>query len=149
MRMSVRDHTVSKPSLLRNGRSHRPSSARHCTRSSIRTITKSISRPTINTDSKLTTLVNVFAVEPVNQQKLIELLKEGTESFFSKMPGFVSSSVLRGKGGQQVINVSQWRSVEDIAAFRQDSRFGPYIQRIIALAKAETIECDVTYVNRA
>ena len=104
---------------------------------------------TINTDSKLTTLVNVFAVEPVNQQKLIELLKEGTESFFSKMPGFVSSSVLRGKGGQQVINVSQWRSVEDIAAFRQDSRFGPYIQRIIALAKAETIECDVTYVNRA
>ena len=105
--------------------------------------------PSITTDGKLTTLVNVFAVEPGNQQKLIDVLKEGTESFFSKMPGFVSSSVLKGRGGRQVINYSQWRSVEDIAAFRQDSRFGPYIQRVIALAKGETIECDVTYVNRA
>jgi heme-degrading monooxygenase HmoA len=100
-------------------------------------------------DGKPTTLVNIFAVEPANQQKLIDVLAEGTDSFFSKMPGFVSSSVLKGRDGRQVVNYSQWRGVGDIAAFRQDPRFAPYVQRLVALAKAETIECDLTYVNRA
>jgi hypothetical protein len=38
---------------------------------------------TIRTGSDVTTLVNVFTVEPDNHQKLVQLLKEGTETFFS------------------------------------------------------------------
>ncbi|SDR49462.1 Antibiotic biosynthesis monooxygenase [Rhizobiales bacterium GAS191] len=102
---------------------------------------------TIRADNNVTTLINVFTVDPGNQQKLIDVLKGGTEAFFSKMSGFISSSVLNGKNGRQVINYSQWRSVGDIEAFRQDPNFGPYIQRVAALAKAETIECEVAYVN--
>jgi heme-degrading monooxygenase HmoA len=102
---------------------------------------------TIRVDTNTITLVNVFTVEPDNQQKLVDVLKGGTDEFFSQAPGFISSSVLNGKDGRRVINYSQWKSAQDIEAFRQDPYFGPYIQRLKALSKAESIECEVVYVN--
>jgi len=105
--------------------------------------------PTIRAHSDITTLINLFTVEPENQQKLVELLKEGTESFFSKLPGFISSSVHKSKDGRRAINYAQWRSVKDIEAFRQNPEFAPYIQRITALAQSESILCDVVDVNHA
>ena len=104
---------------------------------------------TIRAGSDVTTLVNVFTVEPDNQQKLVQLLKEGTDAFFSKQPGFISSSVHASKEGGRAINYSQWRSTDDIAAFRKDPRFAPYVQRLLALAKIESIECDVAAVKSA
>ena len=104
---------------------------------------------TIRTGSDVATLVNVFTVEPDNQQKLVQLLKEGTETFFSKQPGFISSSVHAGKEGGRAVNYSQWRSAGDIENFRKDPKFAPYIQRLAAIAKAETILCEVVEVNHA
>ena len=106
-------------------------------------------QPTIQVDGGLVTLVNVFPVEPENQKKLIGVLKEGTEGFFSKQPGFISASVLASKDGKRVINYSQWRDVKDIEAFRADSKFGPYIQGVSALAKGEAMLCDVASVTVA
>ena len=102
---------------------------------------------TIRTDGRVITLVNVFTVEPAKLPSLLELLRDGTETFFSTMPGFVSSSVLTARDSSRAINYSQWKSADDIAAFRRDPRFAPYIQQVLALAKAEGIECDVTYVK--
>ncbi|MCP1760474.1 antibiotic biosynthesis monooxygenase family protein [Bradyrhizobium japonicum] len=104
---------------------------------------------TIRTGSDIATLVNVFTVEPDNQQKLVQLLKEGTETFFSKQPGFISSSGHASKEGRRAINYSQWASAGDIENFRKDPRFAPYIQRLTALSKAETILCEVVEVNHA
>ena len=104
---------------------------------------------TIRIGSDVATLVNVFTVEPENQQNLVEVLKEGTEAFFSKQPGFISSTVHTSKDGRRAINYSQWRSAENIETFRDNPYFGPYVQRIAALAKAETILCDVVAVNHA
>jgi len=101
----------------------------------------------IRTDARVVTLVNVFAVEPGNLPGLLEALRDGTETFFSKMPGFVSSSVLTARDGHHAVNYSQWRSAEHIAAFRQDPRFAPYIARLRTLAAAEGFECEVAYVN--
>ena len=102
---------------------------------------------TIRADGNMTTLVNILSVEPENQQALVAALKESIETFFSKMPGCISSCVLAGKNGRQVISYSQWRSVGDIEAFRQNADFGSSIQRIVALSKAETITCDVVFVH--
>jgi len=101
----------------------------------------------IRADQNVTTLVNILNVETENQQALVAALKEGVEAFFSKRPGFISSSVLTGKDGRQVIIYSQWRSLGDIEAFRQNPNFGPYIQRIAVLAKGEAITCDVAFVH--
>jgi heme-degrading monooxygenase HmoA len=102
---------------------------------------------TIRADRNVTTLVNIFNVEPENQQALVVALKEVIEAFFGNMPGFISSSVLAGKNGHQVVGYSQWRSASDIEAFRQNPNFGSYAQRITALAKNEAITCDVAFVH--
>ena len=102
---------------------------------------------TIRPDVQVITLVNVFTVEPAKLPSLLDILREGTETFFSRMPGFVSSSVLTARDSGRAINYSQWQSADDIAAFRKDPRFAPYIQRLLVLAKAESIECDVAYVK--
>jgi len=100
---------------------------------------------TIRVDNAVTSLVNVFTVEPENQSKVFGLLQEGIEIMFSKMPGWISSNLLRSRDGKQVVVYSQWRDASDIDAFRQDPRMKPYFQKFGALAKHESFTCDVTY----
>jgi quinol monooxygenase YgiN len=102
---------------------------------------------TIRANNGVMTLINVFDVDPENQQKLVELLTEGTESLMSNMTGYISASVHISKDGRRVVNYSQWRSVKDIEAMRQNSDVGPYMQRVAALAKFEAIACEVSYVH--
>ena len=103
----------------------------------------------IRADLRVVTLVSVFKVEPDTLAKLQDVLRDGTEIFFSKMPGFVSSSVLLARDGRHAINYSQWRSAEDIDGFRRDPRFAPYIQRLRPLATPQTFDCEVAYVDAA
>jgi quinol monooxygenase YgiN len=99
---------------------------------------------TICVDSAVTTLVNIFTVEPDNQPTALALLHEGIETMFNKMPGWISSNLLKSRDGRQVIVYSQWRDAKDIEAFRQDPRMKPYFQRFGALAKHEAFTCDVS-----
>jgi hypothetical protein len=101
----------------------------------------------IRTDVRVITLVNLFTVEPGTMPGLLDVLRDGTETFFGRMPGFVSSSVLTARDGRRAINYSQWRSTDDIASFRRDPRFAPYIHRLRALATVEGLECDVAFVH--
>jgi quinol monooxygenase YgiN len=99
----------------------------------------------IRADDAVTTLVNVFTAEPGKQPELLALLQEGTETLFSKMPGWISSSLLKSRDGKQVIVYSQWRDAKHIDAFRQDPRLKPYFQRFGELAKYESFTCDVSF----
>jgi quinol monooxygenase YgiN len=99
----------------------------------------------IRVDNSVTTLVSLFTVDPANQPEVLALLHEGTETMFSKMPGWISTSLLKSRDGRQVIVYSQWRDAKDIDAFRQDPRMKPYFQRFGALAKTEAFTCDVAY----
>ena len=100
---------------------------------------------TIRVDSAVTTLVNVFSVEPDNQPQVLALLQEGIETMFSRMPGWISTNLLKSRDGRQVIVYSQWRGAKDIDAFRQDPRMKLYFQQFGALAKHEAFTCDVSY----
>jgi quinol monooxygenase YgiN len=104
---------------------------------------------TIRVDSAITTLINIFTVEPENRPKLVELLKGSTETMMSKMPGWISTSFLDSKDGRRVIIYSQWRSAKDIETMRQNPEMGPYLQKVIALAKFEAVTGDVTYARHA
>jgi heme-degrading monooxygenase HmoA len=104
---------------------------------------------TIRANNGVVTLINIFTVDPENQQRLIELLAEGTETLFSKMAGYISTSFHKGKDGRRVVNYGQWRSVKDIEAFRRKPEIGEYFQRVKALAQYESVECDVAYVHHA
>jgi quinol monooxygenase YgiN len=100
---------------------------------------------TIRVDSAVTTLVNVFTVDPERQPEVLALLQEGIETMFIKMPGWISTNLLKSRDSGQIIVYSQWRDEKDIDAFRSDPRMKPYLQRFGALAKLEAFTCDVSY----
>ena len=58
----------------------------------------------IRADSEIVTLINVFVVEPDNQEKLMRLLEEGTETLFSRQPGYIAASFHRSRDGRRVVN---------------------------------------------
>jgi quinol monooxygenase YgiN len=90
---------------------------------------------TISPSRKLVTLINVFTVEPANQQKLIELLSRATETSVRHAPGFISACLHRGLDGTKVTMYAQWRSVEDYQAMRENPAPLPYLQQALAIAK--------------
>src|SRR5258706_4317958 len=104
---------------------------------------------TIRVDNAVTTLLTVFTVEPDNQPKVLALLHEGTETMFSKMPGWISTNLLKSRDEKQIIIYSQWRDEKAIDAFRQDPRMKPYFQRFGTFAKHEAFTCDVAYSRHA
>ena len=89
----------------------------------------------ISPNRKLVTLINVFTVEPRNQQKLIELLARATETSVRHAPGFISASLHRGIDGTKVTMYAQWRSVEAYQAMRENPAPLPYLQEALAIAK--------------
>jgi quinol monooxygenase YgiN len=90
---------------------------------------------TISLSRNLVTLINVFTVEPRNQQRLLELLARVTESSVRYAPGFISASLHRGLDGTKVTMYAQWRSVEDYQAMRENPAPLPYLQQVLAIAK--------------
>ena len=99
--------------------------------------------PHIDAKAQLTTLINVFTVAPADRDRLIALLKEGTEAWISKVPGFVSSSLHVSHDCRRVVIYGQWRSAEGIAAMRQHPEMPAYFDRVKAIAQMEAMTCDV------
>jgi len=102
----------------------------------------------IHTGNKLTVLVTVFTVQPDNEQKLIDLIEEGTSSLFSKQPGYISCSVHRGSDAKHLVLYGQWESPQSIEAFRKVPKIGEYTKKILQLATFASVVCnDVPYVH--
>lgn len=102
---------------------------------------------TIRPNNDVATLINLFQVKPENQQKLLQLLNEATETHFSKQPGFIAASYHTSKDGRRIVNYGQWRSPKDIEAFRARPEIAEYIKRVKEVAEHEAIVCDVAFVH--
>jgi quinol monooxygenase YgiN len=92
---------------------------------------------TISLNRQVVTLINVFTVEPADQQQLLELLARATETSVRHALGFISSSLHRGLDGTKVTMYAQWRSVEDYQAMRENPAPLPYLQQALAIARFE------------
>ena len=90
------------------------------------------------------TLINIFTAAPDNRDRLVALLKEGTDEWISKVPGFIASSLHLARDDSRVVIVGQWRSADAIAAMRTHPAMPAYAERVRALAQMESIVCDVT-----
>jgi quinol monooxygenase YgiN len=91
---------------------------------------------TISKESSYLTLINVFTVDPANQQELVALLKEATATV-RQVPGFVSSSLHRSLDGTKVTMYAQWRSLEDYNAMRSNPAAAPFLNRALKIARFE------------
>ena len=102
----------------------------------------------IHPGNKLTVLVTIFSVQPDNEQKLVDLIEEGTSNLFSKQPGYISCSIHRGSDAKHLVLYGQWESPQSIDAFRKVPEIGEYTKKILQLATFESVVCnDVPYVH--
>jgi quinol monooxygenase YgiN len=92
---------------------------------------------TITKEAKLVTFINVFAVEPPDQARLVALLARVTETSVRHAPGFVSAALHRSIDGTKVTMYAQWRTIEDYEAMRRDPAPLPYLQQALAIARFE------------
>src|SRR5580698_4489161 len=81
------------------------------------------------------TLINVFTVDPSNQERLIELLTRATETSVRHAPGFISAKLHRSIDGTKVTMVAQWQSAEHYQAMRNDPAPLPFLQEALTIAK--------------
>jgi len=89
----------------------------------------------ISMNRSILTFINVFTVEPENQDRVVELLTSATEVSVRYAPGFISCSLHRSLDGTKVTMYAQWRSEEDYQAMRDDPRPLPYFQEALKIAK--------------
>src|SRR5258705_11657123 len=90
---------------------------------------------TISKDNDVITLINVFTVEPENQQKLVEMLVEATETTMKNLPGFVSATIHQSADGVRVANYAQWRRREDFEAMLTNPEATTHMKPIMEIAK--------------
>lgn len=92
---------------------------------------------TIATNNNFVTLINVFTVEPENQQRLVDIFVEAGLAM-TKKPGFISANIHKSLDGTRVINYVQWRSKEDFKAIFNNPEAMAHIKEIKKLAKGNS-----------
>jgi quinol monooxygenase YgiN len=92
---------------------------------------------TISAENNYLTLINVFKVDPADQQKLVELLTLATESSVKNITGFISSSLHRSIDGTRVTMYAQWRSAADYQNMRNNPTASPYLEEALKIATFE------------
>jgi quinol monooxygenase YgiN len=73
---------------------------------------------TIKVTKTVTTLINILTVEPENQQKLIKLLRDNTESVVRRLDGWISTSFIAATDQRHVVIYSQWRDLASVEAIQ-------------------------------
>ena len=100
---------------------------------------------TIAVTNEITTLINVLTVEPQNQQKLINLLRESTEGVVRKLDGWISTSFIAAKNESHVVIYSQWRDLAAVEAMQSNPEMIVYFPRVAALAAFDSFAGHVVY----
>jgi len=104
----------------------------------------------ITTDKNLVTHINVFTVSPENQQRLVDVLAEAARSAVSKLPGYISNTVLKSMDGTRVTTYAQWRSQADFEAMLQNPELASQFQALSQLATSfEPHLYEVVFVDEA
>jgi quinol monooxygenase YgiN len=85
----------------------------------------------------IVTLINIFTVDPENQQRMVDLLVRVTETSVRYARGFVSSSLHRSVDGRKVVMYAQWRTMADYEAMRRAPTPSPILSEAMTFATFE------------
>jgi quinol monooxygenase YgiN len=110
---------------------------------------QSVSESTIRADAPIVTLINVFTVDPENQQRLVELWQRATDDVMRHLHGFVSANVHRSLDGTKVINYAQWENQEAFNEMLQNPDASAYVRKLSEIGTPAPILCEVVSVHRA
>jgi quinol monooxygenase YgiN len=102
--------------------------------------------PCIAPSNPVVTLVNVFQLnDPVDQQRLVDLLVEATEATMCHQPGYVSANIHKSLDGSHVVNYAQWRSQADFEAMLHNPEAQEHMRRAAELAQVQPHLYEVVY----
>jgi quinol monooxygenase YgiN len=93
---------------------------------------------TISKDNDVVTLINVFTVQPEDQQRLVDVLIDATQTVMRKQQGFVSANIHKSLDGTRVTNYAQWRSREAFEAMLRNPEAAEHMEEAARIA--ETFE---------
>lgn len=103
----------------------------------------------LSPSAPVTTLINVFTVDPSRQQELVDLLVEATEARMRYLPGFISANIHRSVDGRQVVNYAQWQTREDFEAVSTDPEAAVHMKKAAAMATFNPIVCELVHADHA
>lgn len=83
------------------------------------------------------TLINVFTVEPENQQHIIDLLKDISEKTLRHLPGCISINVYKSIDGLRVVNSVRWRTRADYEAMYKHPDIINHMREILRYARTD------------
>jgi antibiotic biosynthesis monooxygenase (ABM) superfamily enzyme len=106
-----------------------------------------MSESIIRADAPVVTLINVFTVDPVDQQRLVEAWQRATDDVMRHLPGFVSANVHRSLDGSKVVNYAQWESSEAFTAMLQNPDAGPYLTELAEIGTPAPVLCEVVSIH--
>jgi heme-degrading monooxygenase HmoA len=92
--------------------------------------------PTIEAQSSVVTLINVYEVEPGKQAELASALAEATEKVMRHQPGFISVNIHLSFDGTRVVNYAQWARREDFERLMKNPEAQAQIAKFAQLAKS-------------
>ncbi len=98
---------------------------------------------TISKETQYYTLINIFTMEPIQQQTVVDLLTEITSTRVARQPGFVSSSLHKSHDGKRVLMYAQWRSQKDYEAMRGGSDSKEALEKLMSIATFQMGSFDV------
>ncbi|MBW4579539.1 MAG: antibiotic biosynthesis monooxygenase [Tildeniella nuda ZEHNDER 1965/U140] len=75
--------------------------------------------PTIAKHNEVITVIFSLAVEPSQQQELIDLMIDALETTTKHQSGFVSASFHKSLDGTRVFNYAQWKTQAEYETFAQ------------------------------
>jgi len=103
---------------------------------------------TITTNKNMVTLINVFTVEPENQQRLVDLLTEATKLAMKKQPGYISANIHKSLDGTRITNYAQWRSKDDFEVMLENPEAAKHMKEASQLAiKIEPHLYEVSFID--
>src|SRR6218665_968685 len=87
------------------------------------------------TNTSEVTLIDVFDVQPENQQKVADIIIQLTEQYIKKQPGYISATIYLDVDGKKVFNIGKWKTQEEFQAILKSTEIMASIQKAIALSK--------------
>jgi quinol monooxygenase YgiN len=101
---------------------------------------------TIEKGARPLTVINVFTVAPEHQTRLVDLLRQATDSSIRHVPGFVAAALHRSLDGTKVTMYAQWRTPEDYARMRERPDASPFVAEALTIARFDPGFYEVTDV---
>ena|ERR671919_275165 len=110
-------------------------------------MTTTTSATTIRQNNNIATLINVFTVEPKDQQRLVDILVEATEKVMSQQEGFISANIHKSLDGTRVVNYAQWESKEALEKMLKNPRAIIHMNDALSIAKVDGSLYEVVFVD--